>query len=70
MSQNNDSKIGNFLDYLYHQNYYKLIGTKLSRQTNTNIPLQINYTGGLNEDDGVTMYIILDFSLDLSNESG
>ena len=28
------------LDYLYHQKYYKLIGTDLSRQTSTAIPQQ------------------------------
>ena len=33
MSRNND--------FSYHQNYYKLIGIDLSRQTNTNIPKQI-----------------------------
>ena len=27
----------NLLDYLYHQNYNKLIGIDLSRQTNTSI---------------------------------
>ena len=30
------------LDYSYHQNYYKLIGIDLSRQTNTSINQQIN----------------------------
>ena len=34
--------IQNLLDYLYYQKYYKLIGTDLSRQTNTGIPQQIN----------------------------
>ena len=29
MSRNNDSTMGNLLDYLYHQNYYKLIGVDL-----------------------------------------
>ena len=38
MSRNNDYTTGNLLDYLYHQNYYKLIGIDLSRQTNTSIP--------------------------------
>ena len=33
----------NLLHYLYHQNYYKLIGIDLSSQTNTNIPQQINF---------------------------
>ena len=31
----NDYAIGNLLDYLHHQKYYKLIGIDLSRQTNT-----------------------------------
>ena len=30
----------NLLDYLYHQKYYKLIGTDLSRQKSTAIPQQ------------------------------
>ena len=44
MSKNNDYTIWNLLDFMYHQNYYKLIGIDLSRQTNTNIPQQINLT--------------------------
>ena len=32
MSRNNDFTTGNLLDYLYHQNYPKLIGLDLSRQ--------------------------------------
>ena len=43
MLRNNDYGTGNLLDYLYHQNYYKLNGTDLSRQTNTSIPQQINF---------------------------
>ena len=34
------------LIYLYYW-YYKLIGINLSRQTNTNIPQPINFTGKL-----------------------
>ena len=45
MSRNDDYTTGNLLDYLYHQNYYKLIGIDLSRQKNTNIRQQINFTG-------------------------
>ena len=37
MSRNNDYTTGNLLN-LYHQNYYKFIGTDLSRQINTIIP--------------------------------
>ena len=38
MSRNNDDTTGNLLNYLYHQNYYKLIGVDLSRQRNRSIP--------------------------------
>ena len=41
---------------LYHQNYNKLVGIDLSRQTNTSIPQQINFTGKLDEDDCATMF--------------
>ena len=53
-----------------YQNYYKLIGIDLSRQTNTIIPQQVNFMGKLKENDGATMFIaekqqktILNFSL-------
>ena len=49
---------GNLQDFSYCQNYYKLIGIGLSRQANTSIPLQINFTGKLEEDDGATMFFI------------
>ena len=72
MSRNDNYTTGNLLDYLYHQKYYKLIGTDLSRQTNTSIPQQINFVEKLEEDDGATTIfiaekqqkIILNFSLD------
>ena len=38
MSRNDDYATGNLLCYLYHQNYYKLMGIDLSRQINTSIP--------------------------------
>ena len=59
MSRNNDYTIKNLLDYLYHQNYYKLIGIDLPRQTNTSIPQQINFTGKLEEDDNATLFLSL-----------
>ena len=73
MSRNNDYTTVNLLDYLYHQNYYKLTGIHLSRETNTSILQQINFVGKLEEDDGATMLFIaekqqktiLNFSLDL-----
>ena len=51
MSINNDYATGNLLVYLHHQNYYKLIVTDLSIQTNASIPQQINFTGKLKEDE-------------------
>ena len=60
MSRNNDYTIKNLLDYLYHQNYYKLIGIDLPRQTNTSIPQQINFTGKLEEDDSATLFLLLE----------
>ena len=47
MPRNNDYTTGNVLDYLSYQKYYRLIGIDLSRQTNTNIPQQINFVGKL-----------------------
>ena len=58
MSRNNDYTTKNLLDYLYHQNYYKLIGIDLSRQTNASLSQQINFTEKLEEDDG-TMFLSL-----------
>ena len=52
------SHSGNLLDYLYHQNYYKLIGIDLSRQANTTIPQKINFAEKLDEDNGVTMFFV------------
>ena len=73
MSGNDDyTTTRNLLNYLYHQNYYKLIGIDLSRQTNTTIPHQTNFTEKLEEDDGAVMFFIaeeqqktiINFSLD------
>ena len=71
-SRQEDYTTGNLLDFSYHQNYYKLIGTNLSRQANTNIPQQSNFIEKLEEDDGARMFFIaekqqktiLNFSLD------
>ena len=72
MLRNDDFTTGNLLDYLYHQKYYKLIGTDLSRQRNTTISQQINFVGKLEKEHGATMFFvsekqqktILKFSLD------
>ena len=58
MPRNVDFTTGNLLDYLYHQNYYKLIGIDLSIQIKTSIPQQINFVGKLEEYDGTAMFFI------------
>ena len=58
---------------MYHQKYYKLISIDLSKQKNTVITQQINFTGKLEEDDVAAMFFIteklqkaiLNVSLDL-----
>ena len=58
ISRNDDYTTGNLLEYLHHQNYYKLIGIDVSRQTDMSIPQQINFTEKLEEDDGAAMFFI------------
>ena len=58
MLRNDDYTSGKLLNFPYHQNYYKLIDTDLSRQTNTRIPQQINFIGNLEEEDGEVMIFI------------
>ena len=58
MLRNDDCTTKNLLGFSYHQNYYKLNGINLSRQTNTNIPQQLNFTGKLEEDDDETMFFL------------
>ena len=73
MSRYDDYTTGYLLDYLYHQNYYKPVGIDISKQTNTSIPQEINFTGKWQQDDGgATMFFItekqqetfINFSLD------
>ena len=56
MSRNNEYTTIHLLDYLYHQNCYRLIGIDLSRQTNTAILQQINFKLKLEEDDGAIFF--------------
>ena len=58
MSGNDKYTTGNLLHYLYHQKYYKLTAIDLSRQENTSIPQQINFTAKLEEDDGATVFFM------------
>ena len=58
MSGNDDYTIGKLFGYLYHQNYYKLVGIDLSRQTNTNVPQQISFSEKL-EKTTMQQYFLL-----------
>ena len=59
MPRNDNYTTGNLLDYLYHQNYYKLIDIDLSRRTNTNISQQISFTGKLKDGNEAIMFFIV-----------
>ena len=59
MSRHYDYTTGNLLSHFYYQNYYKRIDIDLSRQKNTSVHQQINFTGKLEKDDGVTMFLLL-----------
>ena len=52
MSRNNDYTARKLLDFSCHQNYYKIIGIDLSKQTDICTPQQINFTENLEENDG------------------
>ena len=43
---------------MYHQNYYELISTDLSRQKNMNIHQQVNFIKKIREDDGAAIFFI------------
>ena len=60
MSRNDDYAKGDVLDFSYHQNYYKLIRIYFSKQINTNIPQQINFTGKLEEGHGSATFFIVE----------
>ena len=56
MSRNDGYTTVNVLDYFYQNKYYRLIGTDLSRQTNTTTPRQFNFIRNL-EDDSATIFV-------------
>ena len=58
MSRNDDYTTRNLLNYLFHQNYYKVISTDLSRQANASIPHLIKFAGKLEKDDGAIIFFI------------
>ena len=48
------------LNFLYRQKYYKLASTDSSRQSNATIPQEISFTKTLEEDDGATIFLIVE----------
>ena len=58
ISRNDEYTRRNLLDYLYPQKFYKLIGIGLSRQSNTSMLKQINFTGKLEGNNYATMFSI------------
>ena len=62
MSKNNDYTTANLLDYESFSNHCKLIATDLSKQTileNPDLKQQISFIGKLKEDNGATMFFII-----------
>ena len=63
ISNNNDYKTGDLLDFAYLKKNYRLIATDLSKQTKLKDPQQINFTGKFeNQDHGATMFFIIEKS--------
>ena len=63
MSNNNNYKTGNLLDFDYYKENYKLIAIDLSKQTKLKDPQQINFIGKIEgPDNGVTMFFIIERS--------
>ena len=62
MSNNNDYKTGNLLDFVDFKENYKLIAIDLSKQTKLKNPQQINFIGKLSNIFGTTMFFIIEKS--------
>ena len=63
MSWNNDCTTGNFFDFAYFKENYRLIAIDLSKQTKLNDPQQINFIGELEgQDHRATMFFIIEKS--------
>ena len=62
MSWNNDYTTGNFFDFAYFKENYRLIAIDLSKQTKLKDPQQINFIGKLLKNTGATMFFIIEKS--------
>ena len=67
MSNNNDYRTGNLLDFVYFKENYKLIAIDLSKQTRLKDPQQIHVIRKLeNQDHGATMFYIIEKSEEIT----
>ena len=62
MSNNNGCTTGNLLDFAYFKENYKLIATRLSKQTKLRNPQQISFIGKPLKRHGATMFFIIEKS--------
>ena len=62
MSNNNDYKTDNLLDFAHFKKNYELIAIDLSKQTKLKDPQQNNFIGKLSRNSGATMFFILEKS--------
>ena len=63
MSKNSDYTTGNLLDYEYFSIHYRLIAIDLSKQIeleNPDLKPQVNFIGKLEENNGTTMFFIIE----------
>ena len=62
MSNSTDYTTGNFLNFAYLKENYRLIAIDLSKQTKLKDLQQINFIGKLDEANGATMFFIIEKS--------
>ena len=60
-NNNNNYTTGNWLDFAYYKENYKLIANELSKQTKIKDPQQINFIGKIEgQNNGATMFFIIE----------
>ena len=69
ISNNNDYKTGNLLDFAYYKENYRLIAIELSKQTKLKDPQQINFIRKMEgQNNGVTMFSVIESSEETTSE--
>ena len=66
MSNKNDYRNGNLLDFAYFKKHYRLIAIDLSKQTKLKDPQQISFIGKLSNTRGATMFFIIEKSEEIT----